>query len=100
MLLGGAAALGVFGVASWGRLSNYRAEWVEETVRSRLPGIDIDAASFKTFVEYVLGTERMQRGSVKATVFADQFTPWLPAQITKARDGLVGLERFVLTEYL
>ena len=36
-------------------------------------------------------SERMQRLEVKATVFADRFVPWLPAHISKARNGLEGL---------
>jgi hypothetical protein len=96
----GVAVLGVFGAASWGRLKNYRAEWVEQVVRGSLPGVELDPASLKTFIEYVLTTDRMKPAPVKATVFADQFIPWLPAQVAKARDGLIGLERYVLTEYL
>lgn len=103
LLIGGAATvatLGVLGAASWGRLKNYRAEWVEQVVRGSLPGVDIDNESFKTFVEHMLSSERMRQVQVKATVFADQFIPWLPARVAKAREGLVGLERHVLTEYL
>jgi len=103
LLAGGAAGvavLGIFGAASWPRLKNYRAEWVEQVVRGNLPGVTLDADSLKTFIAYVLNTDRMQPAPVKATVFADQFIPWLPARVAKARDGLEGLERYVLTEYL
>jgi hypothetical protein len=92
--------LGIFGAASWGRLRNYRATWVESVIRENLPGIDLDAASLQAFIKDILANERLQRNAVKATVFADRFVPWLPASIAKARDGLEGLERFVLTEYL
>lgn len=64
------------------------------------PGVDIDVASLKTFVEYMLLDERMRSAPVRATLFADQFIPWLPARVPKAREGLVGVERHVLTEYL
>ncbi|HEY0684044.1 MAG TPA: hypothetical protein VGD45_17060 [Steroidobacter sp.] len=97
---GGTLALGIFGAASWGTLSNYRATWVESVVRENLPGIDLDGASLQAFIKDILASERMQRKAVKATVFADRFVPWLPAHIAKARSGLEGLERFVLTEYL
>lgn len=97
---GGAVALGIFGAASWGTLKNYRASWVENVLRENLPGIDLDAVSLQVFLKEILATERMQKKVVKATVFADRFVPWLPASIAKARDGLEGLERFVLTEYL
>lgn len=97
---GGTVALGIFGVASWGQLSNYRASWVERVVRENLPGIDLDVASLQTFIKDILASERMQRKEVKVTVFADRFVPWLPAHISKARNGLEGLERYVLTEYL
>jgi hypothetical protein len=96
----GVAALGLVGAASWDRLRNYRAEWVESVVRGNLPGIDLDPTSLKTFIDDMLGSERMRPPVVKATVFADQFIPWLPAQVAKAREGLAGLERHVLTEYL
>jgi hypothetical protein len=69
-------------------------------VRENLPGIELDPSSLQTFIKDVLANERLQRTAVKATVFADRFVPWLPANITKARDGLEALERFVLTEYL
>ncbi|MFC4309625.1 hypothetical protein ACFPN2_11090 [Steroidobacter flavus] len=97
---GGVAALGIFGAASWGQLTNYRASWIERVVRENLPGIDLDPASLQTFVKDMLASERMQRREVKVTVFADRFVPWLPAHIAKARHGLEGLERYVLTEYL
>jgi hypothetical protein len=97
---GGAAVLGIFGAASWGQLTNYRASWIERVVRENLPGINLDAASLQTFIKDMLASERMQRKEVKVTVFADRFVPWLPAHIGKARDGLEGLERHVLTEYL
>lgn len=97
---GGAAVLGVFGAASWGQLTGYRASWIERVVRENLPGIDLDPVSLQTFVKDMLASERMQRKAVKVTVFADRFIPWLPAHIAKARDGLEGLERHVLTEYL
>ncbi len=97
---GGVAALGIFGAASWGPLTSYRASWIERVVRENLPGIDLDAASLQTFIKDMLASERMQRREVKVTVFADRFVPWLPAHIAKARNGLEGLERYVLTEYL
>lgn len=97
---GGALALGIFGAASWGTLGNYRASWVERVIRDNLPGVDLDAASLQVFVQDILASERMQKGVVQATVFADRFVPWLPASITRAREGLEGLQRFVLTEYL
>jgi hypothetical protein len=73
---------------------------MEQVVRDNLPGIDIDAGSLKSFVDYMLTTERMQRKAARAAVFADQFIPWLPSKVARARDGLEGLERYVLTEYL
>jgi hypothetical protein len=97
---GGTLALGIFGAVSWDTLGNYRASWVERVIRENLPGIDLDATSLQAFIKDILANERMQRKAVKATVFADRFVPWLPANIAKARDGLEGLERFVLTEYL
>ncbi|MBL8271044.1 hypothetical protein [Steroidobacter sp.] len=102
LIAGGASALalGVFGAASWSTIKNYRASWIERVVREHLPGIDLDAASLQTFINDMLVSERMQKKEVKATVFADRFIPWLPAHIAKARHGLEGLERHVLTEYL
>ncbi|MBM0103600.1 hypothetical protein JM946_02545 [Steroidobacter sp. S1-65] len=97
---GGTVALGIFGAASWGSLSNYRASWVESVLRENLPGIDLDPASLQAYIKDILASERMQRKEVKVTVFADRFVPWLPAHIAKARNGLEGLERYVLTEYL
>lgn len=100
LIAGGTLALGMFGAASWGKLKSYRATWVERVVRDNLPGIDLDPGSLQSFVNRILAHERLQPNVVKATVFADRFVPWLPASIGKARDGLEGLERFVLTEYL
>lgn len=103
LLIGGAStavALGVFGAASWEQLTNYRATWIERVIRENLPGIDLDPASLQAFIADLLASERMQRKEVKLTVFADRFVPWLPAHISKARNGLEGLERYVLTEYL
>jgi hypothetical protein len=97
---GGAAVLGIFGAASWGPLTNYRAAWIERVIRENLPGIALDPASLQTFIKDMLSSERMQSRKVQATVFADRFVPWLPAHIARARDGLGGLERHVLTEYL
>jgi hypothetical protein len=97
---GGAVALGIFGAASWQRFSNYRASWAERVVRENLPGIDLDATSLQAFIKDILASERMQRHEVKVSVFVDRFVPWLPTHISKARDGLDGLERHVLTEYL
>lgn len=93
----GVIALGIVGAAS---LTNYRATWVERVVRENLPGIDLDAVSLQVFIKDILASERMQRKEVKVTVFVDRFVPGLPTHISKARDGLEGLERYVLTEYL
>lgn len=97
---GGAAALGIFAIASWSEVGSYRATWIENVLRESLPDIELDAASLQRFIEDMLASERMQRKMVKAAVFADRFVPWLPAHIAKARSGLEGLERHVLTEYL
>lgn len=96
----GAVTLGVFGAAAWTPLRNYRASWVEQVVRDNLPGINLEPASLQTFVGYMLGHERMRPPLVRATIFADCFVPWLPAHVSKAREGLAGMERHVLTEYL
>lgn len=96
----GAVTLGIFGAAAWKPVKQYRASWVEQVVRDNLPGIDLEPKSLQTFVDYMLGHERMQPVLVKATIFADRFVPWLPAHVSKAREGLAGLERHVLTEYL
>ena len=95
-----AAALGIFGAAAWSPMRNYRASWVERVVRDNLPGIELDPSSLQTFVSYMLEHERLRPALIRATIFADRFIPWLPAHISKARDGLAGLERQVLTEFL
>jgi hypothetical protein len=103
LLIAGAssvAVLGIFGTASREQLPHYRASWVERVVRENLPGVDLDPVSLQTFIKDMLASERMQRKTVKVGVFADRFVPWLPAHIAKARNGLEGLERYVLTEYL
>lgn len=97
---GGVVALGVAGLVSWDRIANYRATWVENVLRENLPGHDLDPASLQAFIKDILASERLQRREVKATVFVDRFAPWIPARIAKARAGLEGLERHVLTEYL
>ena len=99
-LLLGAAGAAVVGASLWTPLKNYRARWIEQVVRDNLPGIHLDPDSLQTFVKYMLGHERLQPAVVRATIFADRFVPWLPAHISKARDGLEGIERHVLTEYL
>lgn len=101
ILLGaaGAVTVGVVG-AAWNPLRNYRANWVEQVVRENLPGVNLDPDSLQTFVKYMLGHERLQPPLVRATIFADRFVPWLPAHVSKAREGLEGVERHVLTEYL
>lgn len=97
---GGTVALGMFGAASWGALGAYRATWIEAVIRDNLPKVELDAPSLRSFIAEISVSERLQRRSVKAAVFADRFVPWLPASISKARDGLEGLARHVLTEYL
>lgn len=96
----GVATLGIFGAAVWTPIKNHRENWVEQVLRDNLPGIDLDPESLRTFVSYMVGHERLQPALVKATIFADRFVPWLPAHVSKAREGLAGLERHVLTEYL
>jgi hypothetical protein len=99
-LLVGAAGAAMVGAIAWTPLKNYRVSWIEQVVRDNLPGIKLDAGSLQTFVKYMLGHERLQPALVRATIFADRFVPWLPAHISKAREGLEGVERHVLTEYL
>jgi hypothetical protein len=99
-VLFGAAGAAVVGALAWTPLKNYRASWIEQVVRDNLPGIDLDPDSMQTFVNYMLGHERLQPPLVRATIFADRFVPWLPAHVSKARAGLEGVERQVLTEYL
>lgn len=95
----GAVTLGVLSVA-WRPLKDYRSRWIEQVVRDNLPGINLDPDSLQTFVTYMLSHERLQPKLVRATIFADRFVPWLPAHVSKAREGLAGVERHVLTEYL
>lgn len=99
LLIGAAGAI-VVGAIAWTPLKNHRASWIEQVVRNSLPGIKLDPDSLQTFVKYMLGHERLQPALVRATIFADRFVPWLPAHISKAREGLEGVERHVLTEYL
>lgn len=99
-VLFGAAGAVTLAAAAWWPLKNYRAGWIEQVVRDNLPGINLDPASLQTFVAYMLDHERLQPAVVRATIFADRFVPWLPARISKAREGLGGVERHVLTEYL
>ena len=99
VLLGTAGAV-IAGAFAWTPLKNYRASWIEQVVRDHLPGIDLDPTSLQTFVKYMVGHERLQPALVRATIFADRFVPWLPAHISKAKVGLDGVERHVLTEYL
>lgn len=99
-LLAGTAGAVIVGAVAWIPLRNYRASWIEQVVRDNLPGINLDPESLKTFVKYMVGHERLQPPLVRATIFADRFVPWLPARISKAREGLAGVERHVLTEYL
>jgi hypothetical protein len=99
-VLVGAAGAVALGAAAWWPLRNHRASWIEQVVRDNLPGVNLDPASLQTFVTYMLGHERLQPVLVRATIFADRFVPWLPARISKAREGLEGVERHVLTEYL
>lgn len=102
LLIGAASAgvLGVFGATAWQPVRNYRASWIEQVVRDNLPGINLDAESLQTFVEHMLGHYRLQPTLVRAAIFADRFVPWLPAHVSRAREGLEGVERHVLTEYL
>ncbi len=95
----GALTVGIVG-AAWTPLRSYRAHWIEQVVRDNLPGIELDPESLQTFGQYMLGHERLQPALVRATIFADRFVPWLPAHVSKAREGLEGVERHVLTEYL
>jgi hypothetical protein len=99
VLLGAAGAV-TLGAVVWSPLKNYRASWIERVVRDNLPGINLDPDSLQTFVKYMQSHERLQPALVRATIFADRFVPWLPAHISKARQGLEGVERHVLTEYL
>jgi hypothetical protein len=99
LLVGAVGAL-VAGAIAWTPLKNHRASWIEQVVRDNLPGVNLDPESLQTFVSYMLGHERLQPALVRATILADRFVPWLPAHISKAREGLEGLERQVLTEYL
>jgi hypothetical protein len=99
-VLFGAAGAVTLAAAAWWPLKNYRASWIEQVVRDNLPGINLDPDSLQTFVTYMLDHERLQPALVRATIFADRFVPWLPARISKAREGLEGVERHVLTEYL
>lgn len=99
-LLIGTAGAAIAGALAWIPLKNHRESWIEQVVRDNLPGINLDPDSLQTFVQYMLGHERLQPPLVRATILADRFIPWLPAHISKAREGLEGVERHVLTEYL
>jgi hypothetical protein len=99
-VLGGAVGAIIVGAVAWTPLRNHRANWIEQVVRDNLPGINLDPDSLQTFITYMLEHERLRPALVRATILADRFVPWLPAHISKAREGLEGVERHVLTEYL
>ena len=97
---GGIVAVGALGTAAVHHYGDGRARWVERVVRRNLPGVMIDEASLATFVQTVLEGDLLRSHVHRAAVFAQRAAPWLTSRVPKVREGLEGLERRVLTEYL
>lgn len=96
----GAVTLGAVGVIQWNGSASGRALWVENVVRKNLPGVQIDPVSLADFVREILESDLLKASSRKAALLAEQVAPWLTLRVPKIRNGLEGIERQVLTEYL
>lgn len=98
--VGGAVAAGALGIVAVDQSKSGRALWVERVVRRNLPGVMLDEASLSIFVRSVLDGHLVRSRVHRAAILAQRTVPWLTSRVPKAREGLVGLERRVLTEYL
>lgn len=93
-----ATAAGASGVA-W-LYTDRTSAWIERTVRANLPGIALDEAALRRFVQDVRASQLFAPRLSRMTVFAHATLPWVTARVPRARRGLEKLERRVLTEFL
>ena len=100
-LVGGAAAIASASVGFvWLRGAFSSQAWIEDVVRSNLPGIKLDETSFREFVVAMSRHDWFAPSSHRAAIAVDRTVPWIAARVPQVREGLEKLERRVLTEFL
>lgn len=100
-LFGSAAALASASVGwAWIRGAFGTEQWIEDVVRSNLPGVHFDEAALRQFVTAMGRHDWFAPSSHRLAIAADRTIPWIAARVPKVRDGLDKLERRVLTEFL
>jgi hypothetical protein len=96
---GAVACAGAAGVV-WSSSERNRARWIEQVIRSNLPGITIDEASLARFVQETLTSPSMQSTRRRLGIAADAQVPWLTRRIHRVEQGVEITERQVLTNFL
>lgn len=100
-LLGSAAALASAGVGfAWLRGAFGPEQWIEQVVRSNLPGVKFDEVALGEFIAAMAQNDWFAPSSHRLAIAADRTVPWVAARVPKVREGLEKLERRVLTEFL
>lgn len=100
-LLGSSAVLASAGAGwAWFRGAFGTEQWIEDVVRSNLPGVRFDEAALRTFITSMAQHDWFAPSSHRLAIAADRTIPWIAARVPKVRDGLDKLERRVLTEFL
>jgi hypothetical protein len=100
MLIGAGAGVLVCATASWSYSERNRARWIEQVIRSNLPGITFDEASLTRFVMETLRSLPMQSTRRRMGIAASSQASWLTRRIRSVEQGMDLTERQVLTSFL
>ena len=85
---------------AWSYSERNRAHWIEQVIRSNLPGVKIDEASLALFVRKTLDSKPMQSTRRRLGIAADQQMSSFARRFNALEEGIEITERQVLTDFL
>jgi hypothetical protein len=100
LIASGTVACAGVAFGAWSYSERNRAQWIEQVIRSNLPGVALDEPSLQKFIRDTLAGTAMQSQRRRLGIVAHTRVPWLARRIRSLDEGVELSERQVLTDFL